>query len=189
MAGLRDAASELVAESHEFVESENNAEAKTVQKMCRDWPHYRPPEVGLSNGNELSESTIGDRINLLMTAAARNLKQRLLAIFGSFSCGKNCKFIEFREENLNCRGMHFGRQPFSRVAFPEKLLFDTFSGATNYYIVNVSTCIICIVAPHLRKLNQILLSIKQEIRLLIYDIPLMISYLYSETSTATILTD
>ena len=29
--------------------------------------------------------------------------------------------------------MHFDRQPFSRAAFPEQqLLFDAFSGATNY---------------------------------------------------------
>jgi hypothetical protein len=28
-------------------------------------------------------------------------------------------------------GVFISKQPFSRVAFPEQLLFDTFSGATN----------------------------------------------------------
>ena len=28
--------------------------------------------------------------------------------------------------------MHISKQQFSRVAFPEQLLFDTFSGTTNY---------------------------------------------------------
>jgi len=46
-------------------------------------------------------------------------------------CGENCKFIGFLDGNLNYKGMHFDRLPFSRVAFPEQqLLFDTFSGPT-----------------------------------------------------------
>jgi len=44
------------------------------------------------------KGTIGDRINLLM-AAAWNLKQWLLAIFGSFSNGENCEFIRFLDGN------------------------------------------------------------------------------------------
>jgi IS5 family transposase len=44
---------------------------------------------------------------------------------------ENCKFIGFLDGNLNYRGMHFGRQQFARVAFPEQLLFDTFLGTTN----------------------------------------------------------
>ena len=35
------------------------------------------------------------------------------------------------KDGLNYRGMHFSKQPFSRVAFPEQLLFDAFSGTTN----------------------------------------------------------
>ncbi|MDP3664077.1 MAG: type ISP restriction/modification enzyme, partial [Nitrosomonas sp.] len=46
--------------------------------------------------------------------------------------GKNCKFIGFLDGNLNYRSMHISKQQFSRVAFPEQLLFDTFSGTTNY---------------------------------------------------------
>ena len=30
-------------------------EAKTVQEACSDWAHYRRPEFGLSNGEELPE--------------------------------------------------------------------------------------------------------------------------------------
>ncbi|MDP3609437.1 MAG: hypothetical protein Q8R74_10230, partial [Methylophilus sp.] len=48
--------------------------------------------------------------------------------------GKNCKFIGFLDGNLNYRSMHISKQQFSRVAFPEQLLFDTFSGTTNYYV-------------------------------------------------------
>jgi len=62
------------------------------------------------------KGAIGDRINLLMAAAAWNLKQWLLVIFGSFSRGENCKFVGFLDE-FKLQGMHFDRQPFSRVAF------------------------------------------------------------------------
>ncbi|MDP3661913.1 MAG: hypothetical protein U1D41_08800, partial [Nitrosomonas sp.] len=48
------------------------------------------------------------------------------------SRGKNCKFIGFLDGNLNYRSMHISKQQFSRVAFPEQLLFDTFSGTTIY---------------------------------------------------------
>lgn len=74
----------------------------------------------------------GDRINLLMVLVAWNLKQWLLAIFWLFSRGENCKFIGFPDGNLNDWGMHSSRQQFSRVAFPEQLLFDIFSGTTIY---------------------------------------------------------
>ncbi|MDP1786266.1 MAG: hypothetical protein Q8K95_03010, partial [Nitrosomonas sp.] len=52
------------------------------------------------------------------------------------SRGKNCKFIGFLDGNLNYRSMHISKQQFSRVAFPEQLLFDTFSGTTIYFPIN-----------------------------------------------------
>ncbi len=77
------------------------------------------------------KGAIGDHINLLMAACAWNLEQWLLAIFGSFSHGENCKFIRFLDGNYTTGPCVLVGNSFSREVFPEQLLFDTFSGSTN----------------------------------------------------------